>query len=69
MIRMEYKHEVDSLKEVIDNYQKRITSDSIAIEELRNTPEAVEKYAREKYGYKRADEDVFVVKFNDDEED
>lgn len=61
MVRMDYQNELDSLKTILDNYKNQIKSDSIQIEELKNSKEAVEKYAREKYGYKHPDEDVFII--------
>ncbi|MFM1888384.1 MAG: hypothetical protein RL501_671, partial [Bacteroidota bacterium] len=35
-----------------------------ALKEL-NRPEAMEKVAREKYQYHRADEDVYIIEFKD----
>lgn len=63
MVRMDYSHEVDSLRGVIEDYKKQIESDSIKIESLKKDKSAIEDYAREKYGYKRADEDVFVIEY------
>lgn len=62
MVRMDYKHELDSLKAVLQDYKDQIRKDSLQIEELRNSKSALEKYAREKYGYKHPDEDVFIIK-------
>ena len=62
MVRMEYKHELDSLKEVLQNYRDQIRSDSLQIEELRHSKSALERSAREKYVYKHPDEDVFIIK-------
>ena len=59
---MDYKHELDSLKAVLQDYKDQIRKDSLQIEELRNSKSALEKYAREKYGYKHPDEDVFIIK-------
>lgn len=61
MVRMDYKQELDSLKTVLNNYKEQIKSDSIQMEELKNNRDAVEKYAREKYGYKHPDEDVYII--------
>ena len=63
MVRMDYSHEVDSLRGVIENYKKQIESDSIKVEALKKDKSAIEDYAREKYGYKRVDEDVFVIEY------
>ena len=68
MVRMDYSHEVDSLRGVIENYKKQIESDSIKIEALKKDKSAIEDYARENYGYKRADEDVFVIEYEKSEE-
>jgi cell division protein FtsB len=68
MVRMDYSHEVDSLRGVIEDYKKQIESDSIKIESLKKDKSAIEDYAREKYGYKRADEDVFVIEYEKSEE-
>ena len=43
-------------------YIKEIYRDSIAIEEIREDPEALEKLAREKYFMKKEDEDIFIIK-------
>lgn len=67
MVRMDYSQEVDSLRGVIENYKKQIESDSIKIEALKKDKSAIEDYAREKYGYKRADEDVFVIEYEKSE--
>lgn len=67
MVRMDYSHEVDSLRGVIENYKKQIESDSIKLEALKKDKSAIEDYAREKYGYKRADEDVFVIEYEKSE--
>ncbi|MBR4118472.1 MAG: septum formation initiator family protein [Bacteroidales bacterium] len=61
-VRMEYKNELDSLKEVLDSYIKQMQEDSIKIEQLKHDKDAIEEYAREEYGYKKADEDVFIIK-------
>ena len=37
-------------------------------ESLKKDKSAIEDYAREKYGYKRADEDVFVIEYEKSEE-
>jgi cell division protein FtsB len=68
MVRIDYSQEVDSLRGVIENYKKQIESDSIKIEALKKDKSAIEDYARENYGYKRADEDVFVIEYEKSEE-
>ena len=48
-----------------DFYKKEIVRDSIAIEELKNDPDALERFAREKYLMKREGEDVYIIVEND----
>ena len=41
---------------------QRITDTHTELEKLKNSPEILEKYAREKYLMKRPNEDLFIVK-------
>ena len=66
-VRMEYKNELDSLKEILDAYLIQMKEDSIKIEELMRDKDVVEEYAREEYGYKKADEDIFIIKTTTEE--
>jgi cell division protein DivIC len=53
-----------SLKEVEKvkkNYLEETKNDSITIDQLRKSPSFLEKFAREEYGMKKDDEDVFVI--------
>jgi cell division protein DivIC len=43
-------------------YLREIARDSIAVDRLRNNPEELERYAREKYLMKKANEEIFIVK-------
>jgi cell division protein DivIC len=43
-------------------YLTRITEDSTRIKELTTNSENLEKYAREQYLMKKADEEIFIVK-------
>ncbi|MBW6498896.1 MAG: septum formation initiator family protein [Bacteroidales bacterium] len=42
-------------------YNEEITRDSIAIRELKENPEALERYARENYLMKKEGEDIFII--------
>ncbi len=66
-VRMEYKNELDSLKEILDAYLIQMKEDSIKIEELMRDKDVVEEYAREEYGYKKTDEDIFIIKTTTEE--
>lgn len=42
-------------------YLEEIQQDSIALKQLREDPDALERYARETYLMKKPDEDIFIV--------
>ena len=42
-------------------YREEIMRDSTAIENLKSDPEALERYAREKYHMKREGEDIYII--------
>lgn len=53
--------ELKALEKSKTYYSGQIAKERQSLEELRNNPAAIEKYAREQYGMKRDNEDVFVV--------
>lgn len=42
-------------------YLHEIAHDSLALEKLKNDPEELERYARERYLMKRQNEDIFII--------
>jgi len=64
MIQRELQHEIDELAAQKIFLIQEINKDRAALKEL-NRPEAMEKVAREKYQYHRADEDVYLIEFKD----
>jgi biopolymer transport protein ExbD len=60
------KSEINALEEQKNFYEVAIQKDSIALHELTTNPETQEKFAREKYFMKKANEDVIVI-IKDDE--
>ena len=64
MIQRELQHEIDELEAQKIFLIQEINKDRAALKEL-NRPEAMEKVAREKYQYHRADEDVYLIEFKD----
>lgn len=42
-------------------YTERIHNDSLRLEELRSSPEQLEKFAREQFFMHHADEDIFII--------
>ena len=59
MIRLRF--EIAELRDRIDYYQERLRQDSILIERL-ESPEYLERYAREKYHMHSKDEDVYIIR-------
>lgn len=57
--------EISELENNIEYYQNEIKQDSIRIKKLQNTDE-IEKYAREKYYMKQANEDVYIIEFENE---
>ncbi|MEC4114300.1 FtsB family cell division protein [Myroides pelagicus] len=55
--------EIDKLEERKHYYESEIERDRNSIKGLKNG-DATEKYAREKYYMKRANEDIFIIEFD-----
>lgn len=53
--------DVRKLKKDCQYYENRIVSDSIKLDELKSSPEMLEKFAREEYLMKKENEDIFVI--------
>lgn len=53
---------IGDMKDEMDYYRTKITEDSTRIQELTSNNENLEKYAREQYLMKHADEEIFIVK-------
>lgn len=61
IVALSIRHEVNELKEREAALQQSITNDSIRILSLAGNRDAVERYGREAYYMKRADEDIYIV--------
>lgn len=59
--RSKHKKEIQALQAEIDKYQKKFDEDKIALERLKNDPDATKEVAREKYYMKTENEDIFVI--------
>ena len=59
--------EIEEIEDNINYYKAEIKKDSASIKELKND-EQVERYAREKYYMKRADEDIYIIDFENDKQ-
>lgn len=61
IMHLERDRNIAVLKDSINLYKKKIEKQQILLEHLRTDPKALERYARERYGLKREDEDVFII--------
>jgi hypothetical protein len=59
--QMEHHRELKELQVSKAWYQKEIAKETVEIEQLRNDPATIEKYARENYLMKRDNEDIFII--------
>lgn len=66
LAHMRNMHYISELSEEIDEYNARAREDMRKIRELDRNPKALERIARERYFMKHDDEDIFVLR--DDEE-
>ena len=61
------KNNVDDLKEQKEFYISEIKSDSTELSNLKNDSEEQEKFAREKFLMKKDNEDIFIIRENEDD--
>ena len=57
----QYHEQLSKLKQERDFYQKETAKVAKDLDELTSNPQKLEKFAREKYLMKKANEDVFVI--------
>ncbi len=55
------RREIMDLQQQQEFYLKEFRRDSLAIERLKNDPDVLERYAREKYMMKKEGEDVYII--------
>ncbi|MFO7873776.1 MAG: septum formation initiator family protein [Bacteroidales bacterium] len=68
ILQWRIQQQLNELRQQKEFYQEEIRQDSMAIERLENDPDALERYAREKYMMKKEGEDVFIIVDDDDDE-
>ncbi len=61
IVRSGMIREEKQLRQDCRYYENRIVSDSIKLEELKSSPEMLEKYAREQYLMKKDNEEIFII--------
>lgn len=60
--RYTYDEKIRSLEKEIEHYQREIEVNSKKLNDLHTDKEGLERFAREEYFMKRANEDVFIIK-------
>ena len=61
-MQLERRNELKSLEESKQYYMGQIKDDRRFLDNLKTNPAAIEKFAREEYGMKRDNEDVFLIR-------
>jgi cell division protein DivIC len=59
--QFERRGEFEALQESKQYYSEQIKQERKSLEDLLSNPTTIEKYARERYGMKRDNEDVFII--------
>lgn len=62
--RYTYDEKIRNLEKEIKYYQQEIEVNSKKLNDLHTDKEGLERFAREEYYMKKADEDVFIIKDN-----
>lgn len=60
LIHRELNKEIETLNTKKEFYEREIKSDTKEIKKLQ-TPEGIEKYARENYNMKKENEDIYII--------
>lgn len=64
--RIRNRNEIAELEQERDKYIEEIARSKRLLQELRGDNESVEKFAREQYLMKKANEDIYIVKTKKD---
>ncbi len=62
------KKDVVELSNTVDTLLRGIEQDSLQAQRLKDNMDSIERYGREQYYMKRADEDIFIIIHDDDED-
>lgn len=60
--RYMYDQKIKSLEQEIKAYQKEIEINSQKLKDLRTDKDGLERFAREEYFMKKANEDIYIIK-------
>ncbi|QTN38823.1 septum formation initiator family protein [Cryomorphaceae bacterium] len=64
----ELNQEIEELEEATEYYKGEIVQDSTLLHDLDSNPEALERYARERYRMKKENEDLFIIEPKEEDE-
>lgn len=67
LIHHDLNNDIEALEDEREYYKKEIDKDKKSIKEL-STDEGLERLAREKYYMKRANEDIYIIEYEDSTE-
>lgn len=62
--RYMYDQKIKSLEQEIEAYRKEIEINSQKLKDLRTDKDGLERFAREEYFMKKANEDIYIIKGN-----
>ena len=60
---MKYEQTITELEEEIDHYRNKTQENKARLQELQSDKENLEKFARERYYMRNADEDLYKVEY------
>jgi len=60
-VRYKYDEQIRELESEIRAYRKEIEENQKRLDEMRNSKESIERYAREEFFMKKPDEDIFII--------
>ena len=61
LVRYQRRMEIGQLEREIDNYAAMYAAETAQLDALDHDPAAVERLARERYGMKRSNEDIYII--------
>lgn len=64
----ELNQEIEELEEATEYYKGEIVQDSTLLHDLDSNPEALERFARERYRMKKENEDLFMIEPKEEDE-
>ncbi len=65
--RWKYDRKINQLETEIDEYKEEIKKNKKKILELKSDNDILERYGREKFYFKKENEDIYIINEDDDE--